>query len=116
MTTLRDLPGVQVQSQFDHFWLGFLLTVCSLVVDILKHIADSIAQNACCRLMSSRYSYTWEEIRAQLVKLAAYIPPGETLELCVFGGSTVLCWGMQDRLSNDVDVLESMSSPGLLEV
>ena len=60
--------------------------------------------------------YTWEEIRAQLVKLAAYIPPGETLELCVFGGSTVLCWGMQDRLSNDVDVLQSMSSPGLLEV
>jgi hypothetical protein len=60
--------------------------------------------------------YTWEEIRAQLVKLAAYIPPCETLELCVFGGSTVLCWGMQDRLSNDVDVLQSMSSPGLLDV
>jgi hypothetical protein len=60
--------------------------------------------------------YTREEIRAQLVKLAAYIPPGETLELCVFGGSTVLCWGMQDRLSNDVDVLQSMSSAGLLEV
>jgi hypothetical protein len=58
--------------------------------------------------------YTWVEIRAQLVKLAAYIPPGETLELCVFGGSTVLCWGMQDRLSNDVDVLQSMT--GLLEV
>ncbi len=37
--------------------------------------------------------YTWEEIRAQLVKLAAYIPPGETLELCVFGGSTVLLLG-----------------------
>ena len=55
--------------------------------------------------------YTWEEIRAQLVKLAAYIPPCETLELCVFGGSTVLCWGMQDRLSNDVDVLQSLSSP-----
>src|ERR1700737_2929416 len=57
--------------------------------------------------------YTWEEIRAQL---AAYIPPGETLELRVFGGSTVLYWGMQDRLTNDVDVLQSMSSPGLLEV
>jgi hypothetical protein len=50
------------------------------------------------------------------VKLAAYVPPGDTLELCVFGGSSVLYWGMQDRLSNDVDVLQSLSSPGLLEV
>jgi hypothetical protein len=32
------------------------LAARSLVVDILKHIADSIAQNACCRLMSSRYT------------------------------------------------------------
>jgi len=59
--------------------------------------------------------YTSEEIRAQLVKLAAYVPAGETLELCVFGGSSVLHWGMQDRLSNDVDVLQSLSSPGLLD-
>ena len=29
------LPGVQIQSQLDHFRLGFLLTVCSLVVNIL---------------------------------------------------------------------------------
>jgi hypothetical protein len=60
--------------------------------------------------------YTWEEIRAQLLKLAAYIPPGETLELCVFGGASVLFWGMRDRLSKDVDVLQSSSSPSLLEV
>jgi hypothetical protein len=60
--------------------------------------------------------YTWEEIRTQLVRFAAYFPPDETLELCIFGGSAVLHWGMQDRLSNDVDVLQSLSSPGLLEV
>jgi hypothetical protein len=55
LTAIRDLPGVQIQSNLITSSLGFLSTVCSLVVDILKDIADSIAQNACCRLMSSRY-------------------------------------------------------------
>ena len=55
---LRNLLGVPDQSQFDHFRLGFLLTVYSLVVDILKHTADSVAAGvAACRLMSSGYSY-----------------------------------------------------------
>jgi hypothetical protein len=57
LTTLRNLPGVQTQSQFDHFRLGFLLTVYSLVVDIPKHTAGSVALGvAAWRLMLSPYS------------------------------------------------------------
>jgi hypothetical protein len=33
---------VRSNPNFDHFRLGFLLTVYSLVVDILKHTADSV--------------------------------------------------------------------------
>jgi hypothetical protein len=43
---------VQIQSQFDHFRLGFLLTVYSLVVDILKHTADSVAAGVSLHLSS----------------------------------------------------------------
>jgi hypothetical protein len=58
LTTLRNLPGVQVQSQFDHSRLGSRLTVISLAMFIRFHTADSVAAGvAACRLMSSRYSY-----------------------------------------------------------
>jgi hypothetical protein len=58
LTTLRNLLGVQVQSQFDHFRLGFRLTVISLALFIRFHTADSLAAGvATCRRMSSGYTY-----------------------------------------------------------
>jgi hypothetical protein len=60
--------------------------------------------------------YTWAQIKNYLFTLATHIPSGETLELGVFGGCTVLHWGMEDRLSRDLDVLHSDCSPNLVEV
>jgi hypothetical protein len=48
--------------------------------------------------------HSWSEIKSELEKLSSLVPAGEILELAVFGGSTVLYWGMEGRLSLDVDV------------
>jgi hypothetical protein len=60
--------------------------------------------------------FRWEEVKTHLRALAGRIPEGEVLELCVFGGATVLHWGMEDRFSRDVDVQQSRCSPNLLKV
>jgi hypothetical protein len=56
---LRQSPGGRCHERGGcRDGLGFLLTVYSLVVDILKHTADSVAAGvAACRLMSSRYLF-----------------------------------------------------------
>jgi hypothetical protein len=59
--------------------------------------------------------HSWSEIKSELEKLSSLVPAGEILELAVFGGSTVLYWGMEGRLSRDVDVQQSQSSPFLID-
>jgi ferritin-like metal-binding protein YciE len=68
LSALRYLPRVQVKSQFDHFRLGFCLTVISLALSIVFHRVDSVAAGvAACRLMSSTmglfFSPTFETLR-----------------------------------------------------
>ena len=60
--------------------------------------------------------HSWSEIKSELEKLSSLVPAGEILELAVFGGSTVLYWGMEGRLSRDVDVQQSQSSPFLIDL
>jgi hypothetical protein len=60
--------------------------------------------------------HSWNEIKSELEKLSSLVPAGEVLELAVFGGSTVLYWGMEGRLSRDVDVQQSQSSPFLIDL
>src|ERR1700751_4449953 len=60
--------------------------------------------------------YSWSEIKAELEKLSALVPTGEVLELAGFGGSTVLHWGMEGRLSRDIDVQQSRSSSFLIDL
>jgi hypothetical protein len=60
--------------------------------------------------------HSWSEIKSELEKLSSLVPAGEVLELSVFGGATVLYWGMEGRLSRDVDVQQSRSSPFLMDL
>jgi hypothetical protein len=60
--------------------------------------------------------HTWNTIKAELEKLSPLVPSGKTLELFVFGGVPVLYWGMEDRLSRDIDVQQSKSSDFLLDL
>jgi hypothetical protein len=57
--------------------------------------------------------YSWTEVAAQLRQLAERIPPGQTMELMVFGGAALQHWGMEGRLTRDIDVQLSKSSPNL---
>jgi hypothetical protein len=43
LSTFGNLPRVQVQTDFDHFGLGFRLTLTILLNAIVLHIADSVA-------------------------------------------------------------------------
>jgi hypothetical protein len=57
--------------------------------------------------------YSWTEVAAELRRLAERIPPGQTLELMVFGGTALQHWGMEGRLTRDIDVQLSKSSANL---
>jgi hypothetical protein len=57
--------------------------------------------------------YSWTEVAAELRRLAERIPPGQTLELMVFGGTALQHWGMEGRLTRDIGVQLSKSSANL---
>jgi hypothetical protein len=57
--------------------------------------------------------YAWAEVVAQLQKLSERLPAGEKLDLMVFGSAALQHWGMENRLTRDVDVQMSKSSTNL---
>jgi hypothetical protein len=57
--------------------------------------------------------YSWTEVAAELRRLAERIPPGQTVDPMVFGGTVLQHWGMEGRLTRDIDVQLSKSSPNL---
>jgi hypothetical protein len=61
-------------------------------------------------------AYSWTEVAAELRRLAERIPPGQTVELMVFGGTALQHWGMESRLTRDIDVQLSKSSPNLADL